>query len=72
MLPVVASMKRTTTEIVVYTWRWWPCRSSSAPVAHMGWIYMITAAVLGAGFLYFVTRLWRTGPERRRPPGGTQ
>jgi len=28
------------------------------PVAHMGWIYMITASVLGAGFLYFVTRLW--------------
>jgi protoheme IX farnesyltransferase len=28
------------------------------PVAHMGWIYMITAAVAGAGFLYLVTRLW--------------
>ena len=28
------------------------------PVAHLGWIYMITAAVLGAGFLYLVTRLW--------------
>ena len=28
------------------------------PVAHLGGIYMITAAVLGAGFLFFVTRLW--------------
>ena len=28
------------------------------PVAHLGWIYMISAAVLGGGFLYFVTRLW--------------
>jgi protoheme IX farnesyltransferase len=49
MLPVVASMKRTTTEIVYYT---------LGPVAHLGWIYMVTAAVLGAGFLYLVTRLW--------------
>jgi protoheme IX farnesyltransferase len=24
----------------------------------MGWIYMITAAVMGAVFLYLVTRLW--------------
>jgi heme o synthase len=28
------------------------------PVAHLGWIYMITAVVLGAGFLFLVTRLW--------------
>ena len=39
-------------------WRWWRCRSSSGPWPTWGWIYMITAAVLGAGFLYFVTRLW--------------
>jgi len=28
------------------------------PVAHLGWVYMVTAAVLGAGFLYYATRLW--------------
>ena len=58
MLPVVASMKRTTTEIVYYTVALVAATFLFGPVAHMGWIYMITAAVLGAGFLYFVTRLW--------------
>jgi protoheme IX farnesyltransferase len=58
MLPVVASMKRTTTEIVYYTVALVAVSFLFGPVAHMGWIYMIAAAVLGAGFLYFVTRLW--------------
>jgi len=58
MLPVVASMKRTTTEIVYYTVALVAVSFLLGPVAHLGWVYMITAAVLGAGFLYFVTRLW--------------
>ena len=58
MLPVVASMKRTTTEIVYYTVALVAVTFLFGPVAHLGWIYMITAAVLGAGFLYLVTRLW--------------
>ena len=36
MLPVVASMKRTTREIVLYTVRWWRCRLLFGPVAHLG------------------------------------
>ena len=58
MLPAVASMKRTTTEIVYYTVALVAVSFLFGPVAHLGWIYMVTAAVLGAGFLYFVTRLW--------------
>ncbi len=58
MLPVVASMKRTTTEIVYYTVALVAVSFLFGPVAHLGWIYMVTAAVLGAGFLYMVTRLW--------------
>jgi heme o synthase len=58
MLPVVASMKRTTTEIVYYTVALVAVTFLLGPVAHLGWIYMITAALLGAGFLYLVTRLW--------------
>jgi heme o synthase len=58
MLPVVASMKRTTTEIVYYTVALVAVSFLFGPVAHLGWIYMVTAAVLGAGFLYLVTRLW--------------
>ena len=58
MLPVVASMKRTTTEIVYYTVVLVAVSFLLGPVADLGWIYMVTAAVLGAGFLYMVTRLW--------------
>jgi protoheme IX farnesyltransferase len=58
MLPVVASMKRTTAEIVYYTVALVAVSFVLGPVAHMGWIYMITAAVMGAVFLYLVTRLW--------------
>src|SRR6516162_5839890 len=58
MLPVVASLKRATTEIVYYTIALVAVTFLLGPVAHLGWVYMITAAVLGAGFLYFVTRLW--------------
>jgi protoheme IX farnesyltransferase len=58
MLPVVASMKRTATEIVYYTIALVAVSFLLGPVAHLGWIYMITAAVGGAVFLYFVTRLW--------------
>jgi protoheme IX farnesyltransferase len=58
MLPVVASMKRTTTEIVYYTVALVAVSFLLGPVAHLGWVYMITAAVLGGGFLYLVTRLW--------------
>src|SRR6516165_6678639 len=58
MLPVVASMKRTTTEMVYYTVALVAASFLLGPVAHLGWVYMITAAVLGAGFLYLVTRLW--------------
>jgi protoheme IX farnesyltransferase len=58
MLPAVASMKRTTTEIVYYTVALVAVSFLFGPVAHLGWIYMVSAAALGAGFLYFVTRLW--------------
>ncbi len=58
MLPVVASMRRTTTEIVYYTVALVATTFLLGPVARLGWIYMVTAAVLGAGFLWLVTRLW--------------
>jgi protoheme IX farnesyltransferase len=58
MLPVVASMKRTTREIVLYTVALVGLSLLFGPVAHLGVIYMVAAAVLGAGFLFMVTRLW--------------
>jgi heme o synthase len=58
MLPVVASMKRTTREIVMYTVLLVAVSLLFGPVAHLGLIYMIAAAVLGGGFLFMTARLW--------------
>jgi protoheme IX farnesyltransferase len=73
MLPVVASMKRTTREIVLYTVALVAVSFLFGPVAHLGLIYLVTAAVLGAGFLFMTSRLWRlartggdTGKEAMR------
>jgi len=59
MLPVVASMKRTTREIVLYTVALVAISLLLGPVAHLGWIYTVAAAVLGGGFLSLTAHLWR-------------
>jgi protoheme IX farnesyltransferase len=59
MLPVVASMKRTTREIVLYTVALVAVSLLFGPVAHLGLIYMVAAGALGVGFLFMTTRLWR-------------
>ena len=64
MLPVVASMKRTTREIVLYTVALVAVSLLFGPVAHLGAIYTVVAAVLGAGFLFMTTRLWRLARTR--------
>ena len=73
MLPVVASLKRTTREILFYTVVLVAVSLLFGPVAHLGAIYMVAAAVLGAGFLFMTARLWRlartdraTGKEAMR------
>jgi protoheme IX farnesyltransferase len=73
MLPVVASMVRTTREILLYTVALVAVSLLFGPVAHLGLIYMVAAGALGAGFLFVTTRLWRlartdraTGKEAMR------
>jgi protoheme IX farnesyltransferase len=73
MLPVVASMVRTTREIVLYTVALVAVSLLFGPVAHLGLIYMVAAGALGAGFLFVTARLWRlartdraTGKEAMR------
>jgi protoheme IX farnesyltransferase len=73
MLPVVATMKRTTREIVLYTVALVAVSLLFGPVAHIGLIYTVSAAVLGAGFLFVTVRLWNlartdraTGKEAMR------
>ena len=58
MLPVVASMKRTTREIVLYTVVLVAVSLFFGPVAHLGLIYMVAAGILGGGFLFMTARLW--------------
>jgi heme o synthase len=65
MLPVVASMKRTTREIVLYTVVLVAISLLFGPVAHLGLLYMIAAALLGAGFLFMTARLWNLARSDR-------
>jgi heme o synthase len=65
MLPVVASMRRTTREIFVYTTLLVAVSLLFSAVAHMGPTYTVTAAVLGAGFLGLAGRLWMRAREDR-------
>jgi protoheme IX farnesyltransferase len=73
MLPVVATMRRTTREIVLYTAALVGISLLLGPVAHLGLVYMVSAAVLGATFLFMTARLWNlartdraTGKEAMR------
>jgi protoheme IX farnesyltransferase len=59
MLPVVASLQRTTLEILVYTVVLWATTVLFGAVASMGWIYGVTALVLGAMFTFLSARLYR-------------
>ncbi len=58
MLPVVASLKRTTLEILVYTIVLWAASLLVGPVAELGWIYAVGALVLGALFTYYAAYLF--------------
>jgi heme o synthase len=65
MLPVVASMKRTTREIALYTVVLVALSLLFGPVAHLGLIYMIIAGVLGVGFMLMTARLWGLARQER-------
>jgi len=58
MLPVVASLKRTTLEILVYTIVLWAASLLVGPVGELGWIYAVGALVLGALFTYYAGYLY--------------
>ena len=58
MMPVVATFRRTAVEIMVYTVIMVGLSLALAPVAHLGLLYVVSAAVLGAGFIALAIRLW--------------
>ena len=58
MMPVVATFRRTAAEIMAYTVAMVALTLVLAPVAHLGALYIVAAAVLGAGFIALAARLW--------------
>jgi protoheme IX farnesyltransferase len=57
MLPVVATLKRTARQILVYTVLLVAVTLVFAAVGHMGILYVVSAALLGAVFLGYAVRL---------------
>ena len=57
MLPVVASMERTSLEMLIYTIALAACTMLLGPVADLGLLYAIVALVLNTGFIGMTLRL---------------
>ena len=64
MMPAVTTFERTAAQILVYSVLV-AVSLLVGPVAHLGAIYTVSAAVLGAGFLFMTTRLWRLARSDR-------
>jgi len=65
MLPVVVSLRKTASRIVLYTLLLWGLTLVFAAVASMGWLYLGAAVLLGAVFSGLAVRvLRRPEPER--------
>jgi protoheme IX farnesyltransferase len=64
MLPVVATLKRTARQILVYTVLLVAVTLVFAAVGHMGVLYVVSAAVLGAVFLVYAVRLRQLATPR--------
>lgn len=58
MLPVVTSLRRTTLEILVYSVVMWALTILIGPSAGLGWIYALSATVLGFLFTLYAYRLF--------------
>lgn len=58
MMPVVATFRRTATEILGYTVAMVGASLVLAPVAHLGAVYVVSATALGIGFIAMAVRLF--------------
>jgi protoheme IX farnesyltransferase len=65
MLPAVATLQVTVRKMVVYTGLLVVSTLALWPVAHLGWIYGVGAAVLGASFLWGTIDLGRNPTPQR-------
>ena len=60
MLPAVASTRTTAVRIIGYTVVLWALSVVFSAVGEMGPVYLVTAVVLGAAFLFFAVQVLRT------------
>ncbi|MGH9103919.1 MAG: heme o synthase [Acidimicrobiales bacterium] len=65
MLPAVTGLRNVANQIIVYTAVLWALSLALGPLAHLGVVYLASAAVLGAAF---VGKAWalRSDPSRKR------
>src|SRR5205085_3747591 len=64
MLPVVRGDEETRRQILLYSLALFATTMLLVPVAHMGWIYLASAVVLGGRFVHLAVRLWRERSAR--------
>jgi heme o synthase len=69
MMPVVASLRRTTLEILVYSVVLWALTMLIGPAAHLGWVYALSATVLGGLFAFYALRLYHHARTDRADVG---
>jgi protoheme IX farnesyltransferase len=65
MLPVVAGPEETKRQIFWYTLVLVATTIGLAFTGETGWLYLASAAALGAGFIYYAARLWRSPGARQ-------
>ena len=58
MMPVVASLRRTTLEIMIYSVIMWALTMLVGPAAHLGWVYALSATLLGGMFTFYAFKLY--------------
>jgi protoheme IX farnesyltransferase len=59
MLPVVAGARETRRQVMIYTWLLVPLTLLPAAMGFSGWLYGVTALLLGANFLRHAHAVWR-------------
>jgi heme o synthase len=64
MLPVVAGVRATRRQILLYSLVLVATTLAFAPIGRMGAIYLVAAAALGAVFVWRAAALWRSGTMR--------
>jgi protoheme IX farnesyltransferase len=63
MLPVVAGARETRRQVMIYTWLLVPLTLLPVAMGFSGWLYGVTALLLGANFLRHAHAVWRDAQD---------